>query len=75
MTPQEFQFRYRSPERWLEVFRTWYGPINRAFAALDAAGREALAAEIPALPGRLNRGGSSALIVPGEYAEVVIARG
>ena len=31
-------FRYRSPEHWLEVFRTYYGPVLKAFAALDAAG-------------------------------------
>src|SRR5690242_15054019 len=32
--PRMFAFRYRSPEHWLEVFRTYYGPVLRAFAAL-----------------------------------------
>lgn len=29
---QELTFRYRSAARWLEVFRTRYGPTHRAFA-------------------------------------------
>ena len=37
-TRQIFNFRYRSPDHMLEIFRTYYGPMNRAFAALDAAG-------------------------------------
>ncbi len=39
---REFVFRYRSPEHWIEVFRTYYGPTNKAFAALDANGQAAL---------------------------------
>ena len=35
---RDFVFRYRSPAHWLEVFRTWYGPIHRAFLALAARG-------------------------------------
>jgi hypothetical protein len=54
-TPREFVFRYRSPAHWLEVFRTWYGPVLKKFGALDAAGQEALAADLIALIGRFNR--------------------
>lgn len=38
-TPQTFCFRYRSPEHFVEVLRTWYGPVHKAFAALPADGR------------------------------------
>ncbi|WGS23132.1 MULTISPECIES: class I SAM-dependent methyltransferase [unclassified Bradyrhizobium] len=71
---QTFTFRYESPEHWLEVFRTCYGPTNRAFAALDAEKAAALEADILDLLERSNwsRGGS--LIVPGEYLEVVVTR-
>lgn len=72
LTPRQFQFRYRSPEHWLEVFRTWYGPTHRAFAALDPKGQEALAADILDLLGRMNRGGAGTLIVPGDYVEAVV---
>lgn len=69
---QVFNFRYRSAAHWLDVFRTWYGPTNRAFAALDEAGQAALEADILALLERMNRGGAGSLIVPSEYLEAVI---
>ena len=72
---QIFHFRYHSPEHWLETFRTWYGPTNRAFAALDEAGQAGLQAEILELLARMNRGGKGTLIVPSEYLEVVAAKG
>jgi ubiquinone/menaquinone biosynthesis C-methylase UbiE len=71
---RHFTFRYRSPEHWLEVFRSWYGPVLKAFAALDAAGQAALARDLLALVGRLDRSGDSTMVVPGEYLEVVVAR-
>jgi hypothetical protein len=38
---REFTFRYRSIAHWLEVFRTWYGPTHRTFAALAPEGQRA----------------------------------
>ena len=73
-TKQVFNFRYRSPDHMLEVFRTYYGPMNRAFAALDGAGSAALEADIRGLVARFNRGGEDALIVPSEYLEAVVTR-
>jgi ubiquinone/menaquinone biosynthesis C-methylase UbiE len=69
---QLFHFRYHSPEHWLDTFRTWYGPTNRAFAALDTSGQAALQADILELLNRMNRGGKGTLIVPSEYLEVVV---
>jgi len=69
---QVFHFRYRSVDHWLDVFRTFYGPTNRAFAALDAAGQAALEADLRALLERMNRAGAGALVVPSEYLEAVI---
>jgi SAM-dependent methyltransferase len=73
-TTQVFNFRYRSPDHLLEIFRTYYGPMNRAFAALDAAGGAALEDDIRRLLGRMNRGGEETLIVPSEYLEVVVTK-
>jgi SAM-dependent methyltransferase len=73
-TEQVFTFRYASAANWLETFRTYYGPTNRAFAALDADGQRALEAEILALLGQLNRGGERTLVVPGDYLEVVVTK-
>ena len=72
LTRQVFHFRYQSPAHWLDVFRTYYGPMNRAFAALDAAGQAALEADMMALLIRLNRGGEDTLIVPSDYLQVVV---
>jgi SAM-dependent methyltransferase len=73
-TSRHFAFRYRSPEHWVEVFRTYYGPVHKAFAALDAGKRGALEADLVALLRQSDRGGASGLVVPGEYLETVITR-
>lgn len=71
---REYVFRFESAEHWIEVFRTYYGPVFKAFAALDAAGREALHAALLELLARFDRGGRDGLVVPGEYLEVVVYR-
>jgi SAM-dependent methyltransferase len=48
-TVRQFAFRYRSPEHWIDVFRAYYGPVHKAFAALDAGGQAALEADLIAL--------------------------
>jgi SAM-dependent methyltransferase len=69
-----FSYRYKSPSHWLDTFRAYYGPTNRAFAALDSAKQVTLEAEIIELLERMNRGGKDTLIVPSEYLEVVVTR-
>jgi len=69
-----FNFRYRSAEHFLQIFRDYYGPTHKAFAALDAKGQAALAQDITALLEELNIGGTSSLVVPAAYLEVVITR-
>jgi SAM-dependent methyltransferase len=69
-----FNFRYLSAAHWLQIFRDFYGPTHKAFAALDATGQARLAADITALLERLNVGGPSSLVVPSEYLEVVITK-
>lgn len=71
---RHFVFRYRSPAHWLEVFRGYYGPLLKAFAALPPAGQEALEADLVALIARFNRSGDGAVVVPSEYLEVVVTK-
>lgn len=71
---KHFIFRYRSAEHFLEVFRDYYGPVHKAFAALDHKGQEALAADIRALAERFNTATDGTLAAPSEYAEIVITR-
>jgi ubiquinone/menaquinone biosynthesis C-methylase UbiE len=73
-TRQIFNFRYKSAGHWLEIFKTYYGPTNRAFAALDAGKQDALQSDLMELLGRMNRGGRDTLIVPSEYLEVVVTK-
>jgi ubiquinone/menaquinone biosynthesis C-methylase UbiE len=69
-----FAFRYRSAEHFVDVFRSYYGPVHKAFAALEADRRAALEAEMIALLRARNRGGAAALVVPSEYLETVITK-
>jgi ubiquinone/menaquinone biosynthesis C-methylase UbiE len=69
-----FHFRYRSTQHWLEVFRNWYGPVLKAFAALDTKGQEALERDLLALAATFNRSNDTTMVVPGEYLEIVIRR-
>jgi len=71
---KHFNFRFRSAAHWLQVFRDYYGPTHRAFAALNTSGQDALSNDIPELLNQHNVGGQSSLVVPIEYLEVVIDR-
>ncbi len=69
---RNFNFRYRSPAHFLDVFKTYYGPILKAFAALDPANQQRLHDDILALIAAMNRASDGTVIVPSEYLEVVI---
>ena len=72
--PRDFIFRYRSAQHWIDVFRSYYGPVLKAFAALPVDGQAALLADITALIGRFNTAKDGTIVVPGEYLEVVIVK-
>jgi ubiquinone/menaquinone biosynthesis C-methylase UbiE len=42
ITPLQHIWRFRSPERFVETVRAYYGPTQKAFDALDASGQEQL---------------------------------
>lgn len=71
---RNFAFRYRSPEHWLEVFRSYYGPVMKAFAALDTTMQAQLQHDLLMLVERFNRSGDRSMVAPSEYLEVVISR-
>ena len=68
-------FRYRSPKHWLDVFRTYYGPVLKAFAALPPPAQAALEHDLVDLMGRFNRASDGTVAVPSEYLEVIVLRG
>ena len=73
-TPRDFVFRYKSAEHFVDIFRSFYGPVHTAFLALDARGQAALEADLLALLRGADRGGEKGLIVAAEYFETVITR-
>ncbi|HWO21029.1 MAG TPA: class I SAM-dependent methyltransferase [Kofleriaceae bacterium] len=75
-TPRMFNFRYKSVDHFVETFRTYYGPMNKTFAALDADKDKQAAFEkdLREVISNHNKSGSSVLNAPGEYLEVVITK-
>jgi SAM-dependent methyltransferase len=71
---RSYTFRYLSAEHFVDVFRAFYGPVHKAFAALDGARQDAFEADLLALLRRVNRAGASSLVIPAEYLETVITR-
>lgn len=73
-TPRDFVFRYRSPDHFMDIFRTYYGPVHKAFLTLDPAGQAALAQDLHATIARFNTATDGSMRVPSAYAEIVITR-
>jgi ubiquinone/menaquinone biosynthesis C-methylase UbiE len=71
---RHFNFRYRSAEHFLNVFKSYYGPMLKAFAALDLGKQQLLKAELLDLIARMNKANDGTMVVPSEYLEVVIAK-
>ena len=74
ITRRVFNFRYKSPQHWVEVFRGYYGPVVKAFAALDTAMQQALQEDISYLIDRFNSAKDGTLVIPSDYLEVVISK-
>jgi SAM-dependent methyltransferase len=66
-----FVWRFASAQGYLDLFRTYYGPVHKAFGALDATGQEALARDLVDGVERYNRSTDGTLVVPAEYLEAV----
>jgi len=73
-TRRIFVFRARSAEHWIALFRQYYGPINKAFAAQDTAGQAALTADLDDLLRRYNRATDGTIAAAADYLEVIATR-
>ena len=71
---RNFVFRHRSAQHWLDVFKTYYGPVLKTFGALDPQAQAALTDDLFALIKRFDRSGDKTMVVPSEYLEVVVTR-
>jgi SAM-dependent methyltransferase len=72
--PRDFVFRYRSSEHFIDVFKTYYGPMLKAFEALDEVKQKGLKSDLHALIARMNKSNDNTMVVPSEYLEVVITK-
>jgi ubiquinone/menaquinone biosynthesis C-methylase UbiE len=71
---RNFVFRYRSAEHFVEIFKTYYGPVLKAFAALDSTSQNGLKRDILALIATMNRSADETMVVPSEYLEIVVIK-
>lgn len=75
MIPRSIEFTLpASPAGMVDHFRMWYGPTNKAFSALDEAGREALQADLTKLWEEHNRATDGTTRVSSDYLEVRVKR-
>ena len=71
LIPREFVFRFRSPTEFVEVFRDYYGPVRKAFDALDQRGRDRLSVDLAELADRHDRESGPSIALPSQYIEAI----
>ena len=69
-----FVWRFLSARQHVEFMRGYYGPLNRAFGALEEEGQNALEADLISLAERYDRSEDGTVVLPAEYLEVVATR-
>jgi SAM-dependent methyltransferase len=74
VTRREHVFRHRSPEHFVEYFRTTYGPMERTFAAIDSQAADQLRVDFIALVERWNTATDGTMLAPASYLEAVATR-
>lgn len=74
VTVKNFVFRYRSPEEFIDIFAEFYGPVHKAFLALDEAGQATLRSDLLATIAAYDTATDGSMRVPAEYFEVIIAK-
>jgi hypothetical protein len=71
---KSFVFRYRSPQHWLDIFRGYYGPVLKAFEAIDKDAGLLLEKDILALLDEFNVAKDGTLVASSAYIEAVIVK-
>lgn len=74
MTRKQYNFRYRSPEHYLDVFRTHYGLCRKAFDYVGPQGEAALAEDILGIAEAFNVADDGTMKAPSEYVEVIMMK-
>ncbi len=71
---RHFVLRYRSPQHWIDLWRTIYGPLKKAFDSLNAERQQALTNDLVALIASMNVAKDGTMVVPSKYLEVVVTK-
>lgn len=74
VTSRKYVFRYLSPEHFVDIFRTYYGPVEKAFLAIGPDQQSDLNADLLALVGRFNVANDGTVVMPSGYLEVVVTK-
>ena len=69
-----YVFRYLSAEHMIRTFRTYYGPVHKAFEALGADGGGTLEADLKRLIQQWNTSTDGTALLPSDYLEAVAVR-
>jgi len=67
-------FRYRDNAHWIDVFRTWFGPIMLVLEKLGEQGSGEFLRELDDTLSRFNVSGDETLMVGADYLDVVIVK-
>ncbi len=69
-----FNFRYKSPEHFMQYFHSYYGLFRRAFEKVGDEGYEALAGDILALVHEFNTARDGTVTLPSQYTQVIMIK-
>ena len=72
ITTENFVFRYKTPAHFVDLFRSLYGPVHKAFLALEPQGQVALEADLLELIDRFNTAEDGSVRIQSEYLEVIV---
>ncbi|MEX3011541.1 class I SAM-dependent methyltransferase [Hoeflea sp. TYP-13] len=71
---KRFGFRYPSPQYFVDFFRTFYGPVHKTFLMLENEQRKALNDDILDTIAEFDIAEDGTMLVPSDYAEIVIVK-
>jgi SAM-dependent methyltransferase len=71
---RSFVWRFPSARHHVEFMRAYYGPLHKAFQAIDEEGQQALEEDLISLVEHYNRSENGAAVWPADYLESVVAR-
>jgi len=65
---------FRSPEHYIEFFRTYFGPTQTAYERVGPEGEAALTEDLRSFLAAANTAGDRAMVLEAEYLEVIATR-